>query len=306
MTVDPFGNSDNNGTGPPGPPGRQGPKGDSGGPPGPRGHQGEQGEHGESGAKGNQGPRGKPGSTALADTGGLEILDQHLSIKLDHTLGLGSGLNITENGLSINTDDILSTGGGKMSGDIDMQNAYTIENIRDPILSNEAVNMRYSDSHYLKRNGGNNMMEKLDLGKFRIINLKDPKRAQDGATKQYVDNSISVEPNGGLQLNKDNELALAPMKLLWSGYGYDKHEIILKESPENFRMIHMTSEYEAGRAITGNFCPAAIGTEFTSWYVYVANQQELQFHGDLHTIVMINHVGEGKVPYTLRSVYGQL
>ncbi len=306
MTVDPFGNSDDNGTGPTGPPGPQGPKGDAGGPPGPRGQKGDPGEHGESGSKGDQGPKGDPGSIGLADTSGLELVNNDLAIHLDSTLGLGSGLSVTVNGLSVNTDDFLSIGGGVMNGDIDMKDAYTMENIRDPILAGEAVNMRYSNLNYLKRNGGNNMMEKLDLNKFRIINLKDPKSDQDAATKKYVDGSTSVEPNGGLRLNKDNQLALAPMKLLWSGYGFDKNEIELKDPPKNFRMIHMTSEYEAGRAITGNFCPAAIGEEFASWYVYVANQQELEFHGDQHKTVKINHVGKGTVRYTLRSVYGQL
>ena len=113
----------------------------------------------------------------------------------------------------------------------------------------------------------------------------------------------SIEPNGGLQLNKDNQLALAPMKLLWSGM-QTRGELTLNDSPEKYRMIHCTSQYEQGRVNTSNFSPAAIGIQIPNWYVHVDTNQMLTFNGEHHKTVTINDYG--KLHFALDSIYGQL
>ena len=69
-------------------------------------------------------------------------------------------------------------------------------------------------------------------------------------------------------------------------------------------MIHCTASYEQGRAITANFCPAAVGINNPRWYVAVNTIQELTFQGERHKTVTINDFG--KLRFGLESIYGQL
>ena len=58
--------------------------------------------------------------------------------------------------------------------------------------------------------------DKLNMNNFRIVNMKDPKNAQDAVTKHYMEDRTRVAENGGLDVIK-GQLSLAPMQLLWSG-----------------------------------------------------------------------------------------
>ena len=124
-------------------------------------------------------------------------------------------------------------------------------------------------------------------------------------TFEYKNKSTdwTIEPNGGLQLNKDNQIALAPMKLLWSGFA-SEGSIKLNDSPGSYRMIHCTSEYEEGRVDTSNFCPSAIGLKLSEWYVNVGMDQVLTFSGKEHKTVTVTDFG--KLRFALKSIYGQL
>ena len=144
--------------------------------------------------------------------------------------------------------------------------------------------------------------DKLSMNNFRIVNVKDPTSGQDAVTKKYMDQHTLLKHDGGLQA-VDHELSLAPMRLLWSGIAVEG-SITLKESPEHFRMIHITSHYEMGRIITANFCPAAVGLKIESWYINVSGRQGLTFSGEGHTHVKIYDYG--KLHFSLDNVYGQL
>ncbi len=98
-----------------------------------------------------------------------------------------------------------------------------------------------------------------------------------------------------------------PLKLLWSGYGESNQIIELTESPEDFKMIHITSVYNLQHAFMSTLSPAAMGNEFACWYLYVGFHQRLGFYGDRHKFVSISHVSEqGDLALSLRSVYGEL
>ena len=153
----------------------------------------------------------------------------------------------------------------------------------------------------------------IEIKSGQVFNIRtSPKLERDNfktvlvsyLTFEYANTTTdwTIEPNGGLQLNKDNQLALAPMKLLWSGM-QTRGKITLSDSPENYRMIHCTSEYEEGRIDTSNFCPSAIGLKISEWYVNVGTDQVLTFSGKDHKTVTITDFG--KLHFGLESIYGQ-
>ena len=169
-----------------------------------------------------------------------------------------------------------------IDGESNKKKMYTTLNLQ--VKAGQVFNIRTSES--------------LDPENFKTIMVTY-------LTFEYANTTAdwTIEPNGGLQLNKDNQIALAPMKLLWSGFD-SEGSIKLNDSPENYRMIHCTSEYEEGRIDTSNFCPSAIGLKISEWYVNVGTDQVLTFSGNDHKTVTITAIG--KLRFALNSVYGQL
>ncbi len=78
----------------------------------------------------------------------------------------------------------------------------------------------------------------------------------------------------GEQSQKDSQ----PLKLLWSGHAESNSIIELAESPEDFKMIHITSVYNLQHAFMSTLSPAAMGDEFACWYLYVGFHQRLGFY----------------------------
>ena len=113
------------------------------------------------------------------------------------------------------------------------------------------------------------------------------------------------KPDGGLQL-VNNKLSMAPMQLLWSGFGQGDDTLTLRQSPRkisndthHFRLRTWSNSYRTTSV------PAAVGlTEVSSWYIDVAEEQILEFKGDGHKTVKVTKIGT--LNWSVHSIYGQL
>ena len=100
---------------------------------------------------------------------------------------------------STSNSNYLQTGGGNsMGANLDM-GTNKITNLVDPTSAQEGATKNYvdtnhynkstSDSRYIRTDGANAMSANLDMGTNKITSLVDPTSAQEGATKNYVDNN---------------------------------------------------------------------------------------------------------------------
>ena len=95
------------------------------------------------------------------------------------------------------------------------------------------------------------------------------------------------------------------MRLLWSGRD-SSGTILLKESPDKYRVLHCTNSYEEGRVNQQIVIPAACGLEEPNWYITIGiSNQLLTFHEENHTLVKIHDYGDGQVEWFLKFIYGQ-
>ena len=79
------------------------------------------------------------------------------------------------------------TSGVAATGDLDMDNLYTVTNLTDPVDPQDAMTLNYADTHYVPLSGntsGPNMTGQL------VLNA-NPTLALGAATKQYVDTAVS-------------------------------------------------------------------------------------------------------------------
>src|SRR5271155_1720203 len=58
--------------------------------------------------------------------------------------------------------------------------------------SQNGLSLPFLDSRYLDVSGVDSMLSSLNAGNNNIINVLDPVNPQDGATKNYVDNSLNT------------------------------------------------------------------------------------------------------------------
>ncbi len=242
-----------------------------------QGAQGLKGEHGESGPKGDQGPKGDKGEHGESGPKGDQGSKGYYGIKGDKGDKGDSGIK-GEHGESGPKGEHGESG---PKGD---KGYYGTKGDKgDKGDSGNIANL-------LPIEGGS-MSGNITMGhKHTVSHIRDPEETHEVASKGYVDKMVSQ-----------------PLKLMWSGYGEGNQIIELAESPEDFKMIHITSVYNLQHAFTSTFSPAAMGKEIAYWHQYVAIHQKLIFHGDRHKLVYIKHVGERRAPtLTLRAVYGQL
>ena len=294
MTIDPFGNSNSGDTGPQGP-------------------QGLPGDVGPRGPEGPKGPPAKGNSLKLINYQGFGPL---LKFKYQFT----DYWNFTKD----NNAQIAPT----YADTIKLKKAYInistdpFNNALKTALKLDLVIDGLAQDQHLLVNGPNNkqlshvFVNEPIIRAGQVFNIRTAwdTNPNDYSTVRAThvsfeyeiigsSNEWTIEPNGGLQLNQNNQLALAPMKLLWSGEA-SQGTYSLLDSPEKYRMIHCTSNYEQGRIITSNFCPAAAGIQNPNWYVDVGTTQVLKFHGSKHKNITITD--SGQLDFGLNSIYGQL
>ena len=68
----------------------------------------------------------------------------------------------------------------------------------DPVDSLDAVNKKYVDDGFIKKNGSNAMFGNLNLNNNKIINLHEPILNSDATNKKYVDNKTRINPSHSL------------------------------------------------------------------------------------------------------------
>ncbi len=91
----------------------------------------------------------------------------------------------------------LSASGFTMTGDIDMRNNKILK-LADPITPKSATNKEYVDNNFLSKHGGL-VLGNIAMSGQSITNLNPvPQNFNDGVTKKYVDDSISLA--GGLSI----------------------------------------------------------------------------------------------------------
>jgi hypothetical protein len=90
-------------------------------------------------------------------------------------------------------DDKLDDSGGTVTGIIDMDN-NVISNVGTPTNGGHATTKTYVDSAIASRlpiDGSSPMLDNINLGGFRAINMATPAVGTDGANKDYVDSAAT-------------------------------------------------------------------------------------------------------------------
>ena len=98
----------------------------------------------------------------------------------------------------------LSLGGGTMTGDINLDN-HRVKNSLEPTNSKDLTTKNYVDTEiakipqggggsstqFVRRDGTLPMTADLNMDNNKIVNLKKPTNVGDGATKKYVDETVT-------------------------------------------------------------------------------------------------------------------
>lgn len=75
----------------------------------------------------------------------------------------------------------------KFTGDMEDRK---ITNLNNPEAAQDAVNKRWAEANFLKRNNSDTMLVDLNMNSKKVINLADPSQPQEAATKAYVDSKV--------------------------------------------------------------------------------------------------------------------
>ena len=106
---------------------------------------------------------------------------------------------------SVDTSSFLKLDGTrKMTGNLDMDN-NRIYNLPAPASPKQPTPLSFTDLKYLHVGGTNKMTNNLNMDNKKIINLRIPTNDTDGATKKYVDDSIS---NTSSFIKKDGSVSM--------------------------------------------------------------------------------------------------
>ena len=100
-------------------------------------------------------------------------------------------------------------------GNLDMSNAFTINNIKDPVDEKDIVDKKYVDemdelnSAFALRNGGYYAKGTIYLRKNKLGGLREPIQDEEATTKKYVDNLVSnhfVDENDNITFGRDVDM----------------------------------------------------------------------------------------------------
>lgn len=89
----------------------------------------------------------------------------------------------------------------KFTGDMEDKK---ITNLNNPEAAQDAVNRRWAEANFLKRNNVDTMLVDLNMNSKKVINLSDPSQPQEAATKAYVDSKVG-QGGGSANLPQAND-----------------------------------------------------------------------------------------------------